>query len=215
MTGAAVDDVDALADVAPEEFIAARDELVKQLKGEGKTAEAADVKKLRKPTVAQWIADQVRRHSGAVDELRVASREVAEAQEAAIVNGDRDALRDATAARRAAVESVGRAVDEALARDGRPGHHRDEVLGAIESGVTAEVASGTFGLRDDLELPDRPPRRAAHDHKAERRAAEAETKAKAAIDAAEDRVRRAREELERAEAALHEVRERHGHRGGG
>ncbi|MCI0635480.1 MAG: hypothetical protein L0206_16430, partial [Actinobacteria bacterium] len=83
---------DDLADIPPEEFIAARDELVKQLKGEGKTAEAADVKKLRKPTVAQWIADQVRRHSGAVDELRVASREVAEAQEAAIVNGDRDAL---------------------------------------------------------------------------------------------------------------------------
>jgi hypothetical protein len=210
MTGAGVDDRGALADVPPEEFIAARDELAKQLKADGKAAEAAEVKKLRKPTVTQWIADQVCRHSEAVDALRAASAAVAEAQEAAIVSGDRDALRDATAARRAAVDAVGRAVDDALARHGRPAHHRDNALNTIESDVTAEVASGTFGLRDDLELPERAQRQTARDRKAERRAEEAEAKAKAALDAAEDRVRRAREELERAESALQAVLERHG-----
>jgi len=210
VTGAGVDDRDALPDVPPEEFIAARDELAKQLKADGKATEAAEVKKLRKPTVTQWIGDQVRRHSDAVDALRAAAVEVAEAQEAAIVSGDRAALRDATATRRAAVETVGRAVDETLARYGRPEHHRDDVLNAIESDVTAEVASGTFGLRDDLELPERAPRQAARDRKAERRAEEAEAKARAAIDAAEDRVRRARDELERAESALQAALDRHG-----
>jgi hypothetical protein len=199
------DERDDLADIPPEEFVAARDALVKRLRADGKTTEADALKKLRKPTVTQWIAGEVRHHSRAVDVLREASRDAAEAQETAIISGDRDALRDATAKRRAAVQAVARAVDEVLAREGRPAHHRDEVLTLIESGVTAEVASGTFGLRDDLELPDRPARTPARDVAAERRAAEAE----AAIEAAEARVSRARDELERAEAALEAAVDRH------
>jgi hypothetical protein len=204
------DEPEDLADVLPEEFVAARDELAKRLKAEGKTAEAADVKKLRKPTVTQWVADQVRRHHrDEVDELRAALSDVAESQEAAITGGDRDALRNATAKRRDAVMSVGRAVDQVLAGSGRPAQHRDEVVSAIESGVTAEVASGTFGVRDDLELPERPEREPARDLEGERRAA----KAKAAIEAAEARVSRARAELEKAESELEAVVERH-RRGG-
>jgi hypothetical protein len=201
------DELDDLADVPPEEFVAARDELAKRLKAEGKAAQAAEVKKLRKPTVTQWIADQVRRHhDDDVDALRAASSDVAVAQEAAITSGDRDALRNATAKRRDAVKAVGRAVDQVLARNGRPAQYRDEVLSAIESGVTAEVGAGTFGLRDDLELPDRPKKEPARDLAAERRAA----KAKAAIEAAEARVSRARDELEKAESDLETVVERHG-----
>src|SRR3977135_3796342 len=113
---------DELADVPPQEFIAARDELAKRLKSEDKAEQAAEVKKLRKPTVTQWVTDQVRRqHSDDVDGLRAASSEVAKAQEAAVTRGDRDALRDATAKRRHAVEEVVRAVDEVLASSGRPG----------------------------------------------------------------------------------------------
>jgi hypothetical protein len=198
---------DDLADVPPEEFVAARDALAKRLKAEGEAAEAAEVKKLRKPTVPMWIAVQVRRHhADEVDALRTASSDVAKAQESAVTSGDAGALRDATARRRDAVTALGHAVDDVLARNQRPAHHRDEVLGAIESAVTAEVASGTFGLRDDLELPERPagrPRR--QDRVAERR----ETQARAAIEAAEARVARAREELDSAEAALAALRERH------
>jgi hypothetical protein len=199
---------DDLADVPPEEFVAARDALAKRLKAEGKTDEAADVKRLRRPTVTRWIADQVlRHHAREVDALRAALTDVAAAQEAAVTRGDRGALQDATAERREAVSAVGRAVDDVLAGDERPAHHRDEVLHAIESGVTAEVATGTFGLREDLELPERPapPAKPARDRVAERR----EAQARAAIEAAEERVVRAREELERAEAALTALRERH------
>ncbi len=200
------DDLADLADLPPEDFVAARDELAQRLKAEDKAAQAAEVKKLRRPTVAQWIADQVRRHhNDDVDELRAASSDVAEAQEAAITSGDRDALRNATARRRDTVDAVARAVDQVLARTGRPAQHRDEVLSAIESGVTAEVASGTFGLRDDLELPDRPHKEPARDRVAERRAAVA----KAAIEAAEARVSRARDELEKAESELAAVVERY------
>jgi hypothetical protein len=194
-----------LADVAPEDFVAARDALAKELKAAGQVKESAEVKKLRKPTVQAWIAEQVRRHhADVVDRLRESSTAVAAAQEAAITAGDRDALRDANATRKQAIRDVGRAVEQVLARNGRPAHHKDEVLAAIESAVTTEVAGGTFGLRDDLELPAR--REPERDLEAERKAAEAA----AEIEAAEARVSRARDELDRAESALAAVVERHG-----
>ncbi len=202
------DEPEDLADVPPEEFVAARDELAKRLKADGKASEAAEVKKLRKPTVTRWIADQVLRHHAAdVDALRRALDKVAAAQESAITGGDRAALSEATAQRREAVTALERAVDDVIAADERPAHHRDEVLGAIEADVTAEVASrGTFGVRDDLELPERAAKKPARDRVAERR----EANARAAIEAAVARVVRAREELEAAEAALEALRERRG-----
>lgn len=205
------EETDELADVPPEEFVAARDELAKRLKAEGNTDEAAKVKKIRKPTVTQWVTDQVRRyHAGDVDALRAASSNVAQAQEAAVTKGDRDALRDATAKRRDAIDTVARAVDDVLASSGRSAQYRDDVLHAIEAGVTDDIASGTFGLREDLELPTRPTKRQpARDRVAERRAAEA-TKA---IDAAEGRVRRARDDLEKAESELAALKERPGRSG--
>ena len=202
------DEPEDLADVPPEEFVAARDELAKRLKADGKATEAAEVKKLRKPTVTRWVADQVRRHHAEdVESLRTALSNVAAAQETAITRGERGALAEATAQRRDAMTALRNAVDEVLAADERPAHHRDEVLGAIEADVTADVASGgTFGLRDDLEVPERPAKEPARrDRVAERR----EAQARAAIEAAEARVARAREELESAEAALAELRERH------
>ena len=163
-----------------------RDELAKRLKADGKASEAAEVKKLRKPTVTRWIADQVLRHHAAdVDALRRALDKVAAAQESAITGGDRAALSEATAQRREAVMALERAVDDVIAADERPAHHRDEVLGAIEADVTAEVASrGTFGVRDDLELPERAAKKPARDRVAERR----EANARAAIEAAVARV---------------------------
>ena len=58
------DEPEDLADVPPEEFVAARDARAKQLKADGKAKDAAEVKKLRKPTVTRWVADQIRRHHG-------------------------------------------------------------------------------------------------------------------------------------------------------
>jgi hypothetical protein len=201
------DAFDELVDIPPEEFVAARTQLAARLKSEGHAAEAAQVKKLRKPSVRQWLVDQVRRHHTAeVDALRAASSDVAQAQEDAITGGDRDALRDATAKRRDAVGAVGRAVDEIFARYGRPATHREEVLAAVESAVTEEVASGTFGVRDDLEVPDRPKREPRIDRAAERRAASA----RAAIEAAEARVRRARDELDKAQGELEAIKARYG-----
>lgn len=194
-----------LADLPPEDFVAARDALAKALKAEGKLTEAAEVKQLKKPTVQAWITDQVRRHhDDVVDVLRDASAAVATAQEQAIASGDRDALKEATAARRDALRDIGRAVEQVLARNGRPATYKDEVVSTIEQDVTNEVTGGGFGLREDVELPTR--KAPQRDLEAERRAAEAD----AEITAANERVERARRELQKAEDALAAVLERHG-----
>jgi phosphinothricin acetyltransferase len=148
------DEPDDLVDVPPEEFVAARDALARRLKAAGRAAEAAEVRRQRRPSVPVWVAGLVRRRRPeVVDALGAASREVARAQASAFAGGDRTAMREATARRRGALAAAGRAVDEVLAEDGRPARHRDEVLRAIEAEVVAEVAPGVFGLPDDLEVP--------------------------------------------------------------
>src|SRR5256886_13400988 len=136
------DEPEDVADVPPEGFVAARDARAKQLKADGNATEAAEVKKLRKPTVTRWVADQVRRHHAEdVEALRTALSNVAAAQETAITSGDRGALAEATAQRRDAMTALGRSADDVLAANERPVHHRAEVLGAIEAEVTAKAAS--------------------------------------------------------------------------
>jgi hypothetical protein len=201
-----------LADVGPEDFVAARDALAKQLKAAGQVADAAEVKKLRKPTVPAWIAEQVRRHhDDAVDALRSASTAVADAQEAAITKGDRDALKAATTTRRDAIRELGKAVEQVLARNGRPATYKDEVLSELEAEITAEVASGTFGMRDDLPLPATSPKKDADaERRAKEKAEKERVRARAEIDAARARVDRARAALDDAESDLAAVLERHG-----
>lgn len=218
-------ELDVLADLPPERFVAARDALAKRLKAEGDAGGAAEVRRLRRPTVPQWVTDQVRRHHrDVVDSLREASGAVADAQEAAITRGERDALREANDRRRQAVVALRGAVEQVLAEHGRPAHHRDEVLQAIESALIAEVTSDGFGLRDDFQPPDRDLDRTQEEApgavrtdertaeagaeaqaEAQRRQAEARRRraeARSAVEEAAARVRRARLELDRAEAEL-------------
>src|SRR3954454_2663894 len=74
----------ALFGVAPEEFVAARDALVRELKDAGAKADAAEIKRLRRPSVAVWALNQVSRtNPDAVHRLLVASATARDAQ----VNG--------------------------------------------------------------------------------------------------------------------------------
>ncbi|HEY2330626.1 MAG TPA: GNAT family N-acetyltransferase [Acidimicrobiales bacterium] len=151
---AMAEELEDLAGVPPEEFVAARDALVKRLKAEGRSTDAARVKGMRRPSVPAWMAAEIRRQRGDLVVAVVdASTEVAGAQSALVAGGDREVLRAATSRRRAALAALGRAVDDLLAGAGRPSHYRDAVLQLIEAEVLAEVAPGTFGLPDDLPVP--------------------------------------------------------------
>ena len=199
-----------LLDVDPERFVAERDALAKRLKAEGKVAESAAVKKLRKPTVAQWATAQVaRRAPDAVAEVRAASEAVAEAQTAAVGGGDRDALKAAMTARRESVRALGKAVDVVLKELGRPASQRDEVLAAVDAAITESVAQGTtFGLPDDVTLAPRA--EPEPEPEPDPRVVEAEAalaRAEADLEEAEEALADARRRRDEARAALREISE--------
>jgi hypothetical protein len=97
-----------------EEFTPARDALAKELKAAGRKDEAAEVKSLRKPSLAAWALNRTARdHPDAIAALRAAGADLRTAQHAVLsgdtpgpsgMSGDAGRLRDA--ARRRATEAA-------------------------------------------------------------------------------------------------------------
>src|SRR3954466_7162015 len=79
-----------------EEFTAARNELAKELRSEGKTEPADWVKGLAKPSRAAWLVNQLsERKADEVAELLELGQELRNAQEEMLAgSADRDKLRD-------------------------------------------------------------------------------------------------------------------------
>jgi hypothetical protein len=83
-----IDEADQLYGLPLEEFVAQRDALAKQLRADGRRAEADEVKALRKPPAVVWAVNQLMRTQ------RKPARALVEAADRAAKNpGDRDALR--------------------------------------------------------------------------------------------------------------------------
>src|SRR5690349_11259326 len=94
----------------PAEFVAARDALVKELKAEGAKEAAAEIARLRRPSVGAHALNQVaREHPALVEAALDAGIALREASEAVAAGGDAGALRDATASERAAAQAVTKA----------------------------------------------------------------------------------------------------------
>ncbi|HEX8004072.1 MAG TPA: hypothetical protein VF519_15395 [Mycobacteriales bacterium] len=108
------DEVDELYALDPDEFVPARDAIVRRLRKEGARDEAAAVAKLRRPTVPAWALNVVARdHPGEVAAVLAAGERLRSAQEQAL-RGDAAALRTATAERRAAVAAAAALVADVL-----------------------------------------------------------------------------------------------------
>ncbi len=204
--------VDELFTLPPEEFTAARNALVKALRGEGRREEATEVGGLRRPTVAAWAINQaVRTHRDGFDDLVAAGGQVRAAQRRALSGVRQSGMREATRARRTAIEALADTAGAILAERGvAADSHRGDivatfdaasadddaaaVVGAARLSATLPVASG-FGALDGLQLvapPDtRPP--------AEAQAPPADDADDAADDGAEQEERARRDEA-RAQA---------------
>jgi hypothetical protein len=137
----------------PEGFIAARDSLAVRLRDDGRTEEAAAVKRLRKPTVVAWALDQLAtRDPDGVQELLEAGAEVRAAQQAALSSkrGAAERLRTAGLARAAAVTRLAAVAAAALQEAGKPPDaHADAIAGAlgvsaIDGEAAMTLAAGTF-----------------------------------------------------------------------
>jgi hypothetical protein len=101
------DQLDRLYGLPLDGFTAARDELAAELREQGKREEAAEVKKLRKPSVPAWTVNQLARtHQREVDELVSVGKDLRKAQKKAMAGGGAEAIRDVTVRRRRAVDRL-------------------------------------------------------------------------------------------------------------
>lgn len=206
------DEVDALYEVEPGAFVAARDALARELRGRGEKERAAEVKGLRRPSVAAWALNQIaRRRADDVAALVAAGQAVQEAQARAVSSGDRDGLRSASDERRRLVQSLAK---QATSLAGAA--HRDAVVATLEAAsldpdaaapllagrLTRELdAPAMFGLAG---MPEPSARRAPRQRRAARdrtTATRAEAQAEAQAQAQAERERR-RVAVEEAQAAV-------------
>jgi hypothetical protein len=131
---------DELFGLAPEEFVAARDQLARRLRREGDPEAARRVKALRRPPLSAWAVNQLARgREPALDQLLAAGERLRAAQ----AGGDAAAL---PAAARAEREAVADLVAAALARlrdAGRPTTDatRDRVAATLHAAAASPEAA--------------------------------------------------------------------------
>ncbi len=227
MTGVAVRD---LYRGAPEGFIAARDALAKRFRDEGRDGDAAEVKKLRRPTVAAWALDRLADDApDAIGELLDSGAELARAQRATLSGRDPQALRDATTTRRELVARLTEMAAEVLRdADRSPDAHVEDIRGTLEAAsvdeaVAERLRAGTldktvqpsagFGDLTGLQLVSRrddEPEEAVAVRKpaASRSRGEADEDRARQLDAEIRRLRRDRDAAERKAAAAEDARAR-------
>ena len=140
-----------LAEVPPEEFVKARDALVRKLRDQGQAEEARRIAALRRPSTALWIVNQlVRRAPRDVEALIEASQR---AQRAQLHGSGSDELRDAMRAQREAIQRLLEEADKA-ARDAGTAltlEMQRRIQDTVQSAATAEAeALRTGSLEHEL-----------------------------------------------------------------
>jgi hypothetical protein len=211
--------------------VAARDRLAAQLKDAGEAAEAAAVKKLRRPSIVAWAVDAAARDRPEdVAALREAGQALRRAQRMALSGGGGEGLRRATDERRAVVQSLIDAGVEAIGARGAT--HRDAIAATLDAASVddelgeqlqaaildreARPAAGFGaiegfevlqggGADDEVEAVDEDPAEVRRERAREAR--EAVQRAGAAERAAEKARRRAEDLKEKAAAAVTAARE--------
>jgi hypothetical protein len=157
---APTDDVDAAVDALYaldlDEFTAARDRLVRELRGAGDRDAAATVKALRKPSRVAWAVNQaVRREPDALDAVLEAGQHLRDVQQEALASARADGLHDAVRARQQAVRAL---TDVAVGLLGATGESaRDEIeqtLNAASIDPASANAVREARLTRELEPPD-------------------------------------------------------------
>jgi hypothetical protein len=155
--GDALDEArDRLYGVPPEEFTAARAELVKELRSSGRREDATAVQKLRRPSVAAWSVDQAARADPhRVERLFAAGVALAEAQAGASSGSGGADVRTASQRRRALLDELTDAsLGFAASLSPNAETHRDAIsatweAASVDPDVQPLIAAGWL----DKELP--------------------------------------------------------------
>jgi hypothetical protein len=126
--------IDHLYALPLDEFTAARDELARRLRREGDGDAGAEAKRLRKPSVAAWALNQVRRNNPEQsDKLIEAGRRLREGQERLLEGGGREPFQRAAADERRLVGELAGHAEHELVAAGR------SVSAAVQEKVRATL----------------------------------------------------------------------------
>lgn len=135
------DDIDALFEVPPGEFVRARDDLARRLRADKQVDEARAVRQLRRPTVVVWALNQVaRQHPDEVEAVLAAAAEVGAAQR----SGRGDRLREASTQLGARVGGLAALANESLGGEQKGSARRAEVEGAVRALALQGDATGEW-----------------------------------------------------------------------
>ena len=220
-------EIDRLYAGSPEEFTAARDALVKRLKGQGDAEAAGRVRALRKPVRSAWAVNLlVREDRAGVEGLIQIGERLRRAQQRALSGAGADELRERSEERRRLVGGLTQAATRYLG-DAQPAPALvEDVAATLEAASIDEEAAGLVlagrltkplprpaGFGEVVGLrrvpgagggPSPPgPREAVADERAERRRRDRELRAAEARErTARERVERIRSEVEGLQARL-------------
>jgi hypothetical protein len=203
------DPLDPLFAAPLDEFVAARNELARRLRGEGRREEADQVKAMRKPSAVVWALNQLARTNGSgVRELLAAAETMRKVQGGRSRTSFADAQRTLaglvrTLAREAAglLEDGGRpasaAVVQRLDRALMATAASSETSAALQAGrlLAEPEPAGFAGLGEPGSAP--PKRRPQRDAERERRQAELAAKRTSRVEAAQRELREAKAEAAR------------------
>jgi hypothetical protein len=150
-------DIDRLYGLAPEDFIAARDQLAKELKAGGDAEGAGTVKALRRPTLAAWAVNRaVRQDSAGADALLKAGDELRKAQRRALSGVSGGGLREATDRRRKAVRALLKTAEGILGESDRLSAGTLEAIQATMETASIDEKAGRL-LREGRLSKEFPP----------------------------------------------------------
>ena len=217
---------DRLYGVDLDDFSGERARLAKELRAAGQKTEAAAVAKLRKPTAAAWVLNQLaRRNRRDVDLLLDAGHRLRQTQAGVVRGGKRESFEQARQTEAEALRRLGREAEKLL-RSAR-GNASEAMLKQIVQGLRAasvsdegreQLARGTFvrppdetsgfDLLGELvgELPPLSPAKQRRDEDRRAKAELRETRTR--LREAEAELRKAEAEQRKAERDAHAAAER-------
>ncbi|HET7127711.1 MAG TPA: hypothetical protein VFJ93_01390 [Gaiellaceae bacterium] len=136
---------------APEDFVAERKRLSKELKTEGRADDADLVAKVRKPTVAAWALNQLARRSRREIDLLLDSGHRMRAAQAGLLRGEaRDMFEQAQHTEREMIAQLVREAERLLGERGKASSTTlEQVAASLHAGAVSErgrevLAAGRF-----------------------------------------------------------------------
>jgi hypothetical protein len=146
----------ALLLVDPNDFVARRNDLARELRAQGDKDAAAEVKGLRRPSVAVWALNHVaHEHTDLAHQLVEAANAAEAAQRALLEGSAADDFRAVVTRRRDAMNAVAAAASVVIERSGRaPDANARDVDNALNAIVASSDALDAFIRSELVAVPD-------------------------------------------------------------